>query len=77
MDLYIFGSIYSKLGQNLDNYKGQILVRIIRIQLLKVAWIMQLDKTSYYGRFNVRVNNLCPGSLKSHVAGVSATVQNL
>ena len=27
---------------------------------------------SYYGRFNVRVNNLCPGSLKSHVAGVSA-----
>ena len=26
---------------------------------------------SYYGKFNIRVNNLCPGALISHVAGLS------
>ena len=70
--IILLGSIYSKVGQNLDNYKGTKMRENFSYSIIKGG----LDNAtrqlaSYYGRFNVRINNLCPGALKSHVAGVS------
>ena len=28
---------------------------------------------SYYGKYNIRINNICSGGLKGHVAGGSST----
>ena len=75
--IILLGSIYSKLGQNLDNYKGTNMSENYSYSIIKGG----LDNAtrqlaSYYGRFNVRINNLCPGGLKSHVAGLSSK-QNL
>ena len=71
--IILLGSIYSKLGQNLDNYKGTNMSENYSYSIIKGG----LDNAtrqlaSYYGRFNVRINNLCPGGLKSHVAGLSS-----
>lgn len=71
--IILLGSIYSKLGQNLDNYKGTNMSENYSYSIIKGGMdnaVRQL--ASYYGRFNIRINNLCPGSLKSHVAGVSS-----
>ena len=71
--IIFLGSIYSKLGQNLDNYKGSNISENYSYSIIKGGMDNAARQlASYYGRFNVRVNNLCPGSLKSHVAGVSA-----
>ena len=32
---------------------------------------MVRQMASYFGKYNIRVNNLCPGALNSHVAGLA------
>jgi|TARA_B110000483_G_scaffold78079_1_gene97322 NAD(P)-dependent dehydrogenase (short-subunit alcohol dehydrogenase family) len=70
--IVMIGSIYSKVGQNLNIYKGTKMTENYSYSIIKGG----LDNAtrqlaSYYGKYDIRVNNLCPGALKSHVAGLS------
>ena len=66
-------SIYGLLGQDLNIYektsmkKGNMPYSMIKGGLANLTRQM----ASYYGRFGVRVNDICSGGLKNHVVGKS------
>ena len=65
------GSIYGTVGQDLNLYKNTHMEENMTYSLIKGGIInLSRQMASYYGRFNIRVNSLCPGGLEGHVAGV-------
>jgi len=67
-----FGSTYGVLGQDLTVYKGTDMSENMTYAAIK-GGITNLTRlmASYYGKYNVRVNTICPGGLLGHVAGKS------
>ena len=65
-------SIYGLLGQDLNIYEGTIMKESMPYSIIKggLANLVR-QMASYYGKFGVRVNNVCPGGLKGHVTGYS------
>jgi len=68
------GSIYGMVGQDLTVYENTKMEENMIYAPIK-GGIISLTRlmASYYGRFNIRVNTLCPGGLEGHVAGKSDT----
>ena len=68
------GSIYGILGQDLTVYEGTEMHENMTYAAIK-GGITNLTRqmASYYGQFEIRVNNLSPGGLLGHVAGKSDT----
>jgi len=69
-----FGSTYGVVGQDLSIYEGtdmgegeSMAYAVIKGGITNLTRLM----SSYYGRYNIRVNTLCPGGISGHVAGVS------
>ena len=66
------GSIYGIVGQDLTVYEGTDMHENMSYAAIK-GGITNLTRqmASYYGKYNIRVNTLCPGGLSGHVAGKS------
>lgn len=64
------GSIYGIVGQDLSVYEGVDMQENMTYAAIK-GGISNLTRqmASYYGQFNIRVNTICPGGLKGHMAG--------
>ena len=58
-------SIYGVVGQNQNIYKGTKMKENMTYSLIKWG-INNLSRqmASYYGKYNIRVNSLCPGGIK-------------
>ncbi len=70
--IILIGSIYGKVGQNTFNYVGTEMKENYSYSIIKGGIDSATRQmASYYGKYNIRVNNLCPGALISHVAGLS------
>jgi len=68
------GSIYGLLGQDLTVYQNTSMVENMTYSLIKGGLVnLTRQMASYYGQFGIRVNNVCSGGLKGHVAGKSGT----
>lgn len=59
-----FGSIYGVVGQDLTIYEGTDMGENMTYAAIK-GGIANLSRlmASYYGKFNIRVNTLCPGGI--------------
>ena len=67
-------SIYGLLGQDLNIYEKTTMQENMPYSLIKGGLVnLTRQMASYYGRFGIRVNNICSGGLKGHVAGKSDT----
>ena len=65
-----FGSIYGLVGQNLSVYKGTKLTENLTYSAIKGGIINNTKlMASYYGKYNIRINAICPGGLEGYVAG--------
>ena len=66
------GSTYGIVGQDLSVYEDTDMHENMTYAIIK-GGITNLTRqlASYYGQFNIRVNTLCPGGLRGHVAGKS------
>ena len=69
-----FGSTYGVLGQDLTVYEGTDMKENMTYATIK-GGITNLTRqmASYYGKYNIRVNTICPGGISGHVAGKSDT----
>ena len=59
------GSIYGVVAQDIEIYKGTTLNENMSYSLIK-GGIVNLTRlmASYYGKYNIRVNCLCPGGVE-------------
>jgi len=66
------GSIYGVVGQDLTVYEGTEIAENMAYSVIK-GGITNLTRlmSSYYGQYNIRVNTICAGGLKGHMAGIS------
>ena len=63
-------SIYGLLGQDLSIYEKTSIKENMPFSMIKGGLAnLTRQMASYYGRFGVRVNSICPGGLTGHVAG--------
>ncbi len=65
-----FGSIYGLVGQNLSIYKKTKIRENMNYSIIK-GGIINFSKqlASYYGKYDIRVNAICPGGIQGHVKG--------
>lgn len=67
-----FGSIYGILGQDLSVYEGTKMKENMIYSLIKGGVInLSRQMASYYGQYYIRINSICPGGIRGHVAGKS------
>ena len=66
-------SIYGLLGQDLSIYEGTSMKKGNMIYPMIKGGLANLTRqmASYYGRFGIRINDICAGGLRGHVAGKS------
>jgi len=70
-------SIYGLLGQDLNVYEKTTMKENMSYSIIKGGLAnLTRQMASYYGRFGIRVNSICPGGLKGHVAGHSIFQEN-
>ena len=68
--IIMFGSIYGVVGQNLNIYKDTKMTENIAYSIAKGGIVnFTRQMASYYGKKEIRINTLCPGGIKGHVAG--------
>ena len=62
--IVLLGSIYGIVGQDINIYKGTKITENVSYSIIKGA-IVNLTKQmcSYYSKFGIRVNNVCPGGV--------------
>ena len=64
-------SIYGLVGQDTNIYKSTKMKENLSYSVIKGGIInLTRQMASYYGKFNIRVNSICPGAIKGHVAGL-------
>ena len=66
----MFGSIYGIVGQNMNIYKNTSISENMNYSIIK-GGIVNFSKqlASYYGKYKIRVNAICPGGITGHVKG--------
>ena len=65
-------SIYGLLGQDTNIYEKTSMTENMPYTMIKGGLVnLTRQMASHYGRFGVRVNNICSGGLMGHVAGKS------
>ena len=69
-----FGSTYGIVGQDITIYENTDMAENMSYATIK-GGIANLTRqmASYYGKYNIRVNTICPGGISGHVAGKSET----
>ena len=66
-------SIYGLLGQDLSIYEKTSMKENMPFSMIKGGLVnLTRQMASYYGRFGIRINGICSGGLKGHVAGKSS-----
>jgi NAD(P)-dependent dehydrogenase (short-subunit alcohol dehydrogenase family) len=66
------GSTYGVVGQNLSIYKGTKMQENLSYAAIKGGIVNNARlMASYYGKYKIRINCVCPGGLSGHVAGLS------
>ena len=64
------GSVYGLVGQDNNIYKNTSMKENMSYSVIKGGIInLSRQMASYYGKYNIRVNTLCPGGISGHVAG--------
>ena len=67
-------SIYGLLGQDMNIYEKTSMKENMPFSMIKGGLVnLTRQMASYYGRFGIRINGICSGGLKGHVAGKSST----
>ena len=70
-------SIYGLLGQDLNVYEKTSIKENMSYSIIKGGLInLTKQMASYYGQFDLRINNICSGGLKGHVAGKSSVQES-
>ena len=65
-------SIYGLLGQDLSVYEKTSMTENMVYSIIKGGLVnLTRQMASYYGKFGIRVNSICAGGLKGHVANSS------
>ena len=66
----MFGSTYGILGQSTNLYKGTRIKENMNYAIIK-GGIINLSRqlASYYGKFGIRINTLCPVLITSSLIG--------
>jgi len=65
-------SIYGLVGQDLNIYQKTPMKENMPYSMIKGGLVnLARQLASYYGRYGIRVNNICSGGLSGHVAGKS------
>ena len=65
-------SIYGLLGQDLSIYEKTSMKENMPYSMIKGGLVnLTRQMASYYGKFGIRINGVCSGGLKGHVAGKS------
>ena len=68
-----FSSIYGMLGQDLSIYKKTKMKENLTYSVIKGAIInFTRQMASYYGKYNILTNCVCPGGVYGPVQGLSA-----
>jgi len=66
-------SIYGLVGQDQNVYENTEIKENLSYSVIKGGIInLTRQMASYYGKFNIRVNSLCPGGIEGHIAGVKS-----
>ena len=66
-------SIYGLLGQDLTIYEKTSMKENMPYSIIKGGLVnLTRQMASYYGKFGIRINNICSGGLRGHVAGSSS-----
>ena len=70
--IILLSSIYGLYGQDLNKYKKTNMNENMTYPIIKSGVInFARQMCSYYGKYNIRVNTVCPGGLEGHAAGFS------
>ena len=70
-------SIYGLVGQDLTIYEKTTIKENMPYSLIKGGLInVTRQMASYYGKFGVRINSICSGGIRGHVAGNSNVQEN-
>ena len=65
-------SIYGLLGQDLNIYEKTSMKENMPYSMIKGGLVNLIRQmASYYGQYGIRINGICAGGLKGHVAGKS------
>jgi NAD(P)-dependent dehydrogenase (short-subunit alcohol dehydrogenase family) len=65
-------SIYGLLGQDLNIYEKTSMKENMPYSMIKGGLVnLTRQMASYYGQYGIRINGICAGGLKGHVAGKS------
>ena len=65
-------SIYGLVGQDMNLYKNTESEHNMTYPVIKSGIInFTKEMASFYGKYNIRINAICPGPLIGHVPGVS------
>ena len=68
--IVLLSSIYGLVGQNESNYKNTSMNMNFTYPIIKSGIIGFVKQAaSYYGKYKINVNALCPGSIIGHVKG--------
>ena len=71
--IILVGSIYGLVGQNMNLYKGTRIKENFAYSAIKGGIINYTRQmASYYGKYNIRCNVICPGGIQGHVAGLGS-----
>ena len=74
-DILNFGSIYGVVGQDTNLYKNTESKDNYVYPIIKGGIVnMTKQLASTYGKFNVRVNCICPGAIDAHVPGLNKPI---
>ena len=68
----MFSSIYGLVGQNNSIYEKTNIKENMNYSIIK-GGIINFSKqlASYYGKYQIRINTICPGGLIGHTKGKS------
>ena len=59
------GSIYGIVGQDLNTYLGTDMKESMTYSIIKGGLTnLSRQMASYYGKFNIRINTVCPGGVE-------------
>jgi len=64
------GSIYGLVAQDINVYKNTKIKENMSYAAIKGGIInLTRQMASFYGKYSIRINSLCPGALRGHIAG--------
>ena len=73
-NILLFASIYGFLGQDLSLYQNTKMKENMTYSVIKGGIVnLVRQMSSFYGKYNIRVNAISPGGIYAHEAGKKYT----